>query len=107
MTGPWLPQKPDSTLRFEVHEYICDQGARIVQAHAMGTRTIRTVMHQRPDGCIYVILHLPECPDAGVIVADLSECVLADDGWMALGRHWLFPSIEAARAATVMRYGTL
>lgn len=107
MTGPWTPQEPDSTWRFHVYEYVCDQGARVEQARAEGTRTIRTVMEQRPDGCVYVILHIPGRPDSEVIVADLSECVCAADGWLALGRHWVFPSIEAARAATVMRYGTL
>lgn len=105
MTGPWQPATPDSTQRYYVHEYVC-HGGTIQQAPAEGTVLVQDVLAQRPDTCVYAILVHPLYP-AEVIVADLAMCSVASDGWVALGRHWKFPSIEAARAATVMHYGEL
>lgn len=107
MTGPFQPAEPCSDRRFHVYEFVCDHGLRIQQAHAEGTRTIRMVLRERPEGCLYAILHVPGAPELEVIVADLTECLFGTDGLLSLGRHWVFPTLEAARAATVMQYGVL
>ncbi len=107
MTGPFTPVTPDSTLRFHVYEYICDGGQLVRQVEALGTRQIRVVLADRPDDCLYALLHIPGRPDHEVIVADLADLTMDATGLASLGRHWVFPSLDAARAGAVLHYGTL
>ena len=97
MTGPVLPEAHDSTARYFVREFIC-QGNEVKASQTIGSRRIRAILNERPNGCLYAVLQASASDSAEVIVADMAELVVCADGWVALGRHWVFPSLEAARA---------
>lgn len=105
MTGPILPTSANSEQQYHLHEYVCDGGYSNL-AYEIGTQRMLRVFSYRPEGCRYAILTCATAPNE-VIVADLYEVVVAADGWVALGRHWVFPTVDAARAAAQMHYGTL
>lgn len=104
MTGPHYPEQ-DSTHRYYLHEYVCE-GSYIHHPAELGTLSIRTVLLRRPTRCRYAILTSPTAPES-VVVADLYELPVAADGWVALGKHWIFPDIDSARAAAVLSYDRL
>lgn len=104
MTGPHFPP-PDSGHRYYLHEYVCE-GSYVRYPAEQGTVSMRMVLVRRPTRCRYAILTSPTAPDE-VVVADLYEVPVATDGWVALGRHWIFPDIDSARAAAVLSYDHL
>jgi hypothetical protein len=105
MTGPHVPVALDSTMRYYLHSYVCEGGYSELAAEK-GIMVLRTVLIRRPERCRYAILVTPR-DKTHVVVADLYELPVAADGWVALGKHWIFPDVESARAAAVISYDHL
>lgn len=105
MTGPLVPIETDSTQRYYIHMYVC-AGSYTHLPSTQGTISMRTVLIHRPSDCRYALLTSPSTPDE-VVVADMYDLPLAQDGWVALGRHWVFPDIDSAKAAAMLSYDSL
>jgi hypothetical protein len=93
-------------MRFVMHCYVCEGGA-LHYAHNLGSCTLRQLLDARPVECRYAVVHqingamLLDRPQ--IMVIDMYQIVPDDFSELRLGAREIYPDLDTAIAATLLR----
>ena len=103
-------------MRFVLHCYVCE-GGKLHFVHNLGSCTLGRLLDARPVHCRYAVVQAPlyaqhahHWPDelpvnsvSGIWVIDMYLVVPDDFSTLTIGRPDLYPDLDTAIAATILR----